>query len=485
MCDLILLIEMDENKPRDEHGYWAESGRSYDGFAGYECVKRWIDNYTSENTRDAYLRNLGYVLKSSSLNPDDLLNLDGEEARLTIIKVSQRLKQSGSGTQARHVLTSLNGFFEANGKSLPLRKIDRIKRTLKRAEIQTILSKEEIYRLVDSCRRLRDKAIILCLFQSGVRVGCLTNWKIRMVKDCLQENVEYPMQLKITTKEDSKLSGYGLPFYYTFIHKEASEALKTYLQERMAKEGKLRDDDFVFKPIKQSYINHIATRKIDEIVKSQAKKIGLDPKGIWTHLIRKSFRKVLYKASIDNDLAESLMGHRLAGSKGNYFDGKDMETLAEMYLTGDWSRGETKSEAVKNLENELGKEREKREDIKKEYDSKIGEMQSEIQSMKFWMNTYKGLAYDEELRKYAKATGQLKKQKTKPTKAIEEMSETELEELSEETEERETKIPTNQNNTKFESKLVTEDEITRYLDEGWDFVATLNGKIAIRKPKIT
>ena len=42
--------------------------------------------------------------------------------------------------------------------------------------------------------------------------------------------------------------------------------------------------------------------------------------------------------SLDEDTKEALMGHRLPGSRGNYFDYHDLDEVREKYLAVDWSR---------------------------------------------------------------------------------------------------------------------------------------------------
>src|SRR5439155_9060545 len=67
--------------------------------------------------------------------------------------------------------------------------------------------------------------------------------------------------------------------------------------------------------------------------------------------LRKSFRKTLNATrSIPEDLKESLMRHRLPGSRGNYFDFHDVDDAAEKYSSADWTRnGNGNSGKLKDL----------------------------------------------------------------------------------------------------------------------------------------
>ena len=52
----------------------------------------------------------------------------------------------------------------------------------------------------------------------------------------------------------------------------------------------------------------------------------------------KAFRKVLNNSDIDDDTREALMGHKLPGSRGSYFDSHDADEIAKKYARCDFSR---------------------------------------------------------------------------------------------------------------------------------------------------
>jgi len=126
------------------------------------------------------------------------------------------------------------------------------------------------------------------------------------------------------------------------------------LDQRRA-EGELRDEDPLFAPTAK----HAKKRAMDEVrilglVKRTAKQIGLNPEGIWTHCLRKAFRKVLNASDMDEDTKEALMGHVLPGSRGN-FDYHDIDEIAEKYMRADFSRGPSNQvrKRLEDLEREL------------------------------------------------------------------------------------------------------------------------------------
>jgi len=120
---------------------------------------------------------------------------------------------------------------------------------------------------------------------------------------------------------------------------------------RVSLEEELRDDDYIFKPILHKAQNEKMHRvRVSNLVKSSARKIGLDPRSVWTHTIRKSFRKVLNASPIDEDTKEALMEHRLPGSRDNYFDSHDLDEIARKYMTADFSASKKTEDLQKDLE---------------------------------------------------------------------------------------------------------------------------------------
>jgi integrase len=433
------------SKPKDSHGLWVETSKSYDFMLDSPVVRSWIDSYTSSKTRDDYLRCLELVVKETSKSPEELLALSLNEARREVVSVTQGLVKEEKFSYARQVLTVLKGFFKANDRVLKLHRVDRVKKIRKKVRYEYIPSSEEIYRMVDASPRIRDKAILLCLFQSGVRVGCLILSKIGMVKQHLFPYIEVPVPLKITNNLDTKLSGYGLGYYYTFLGQEAAQALKDYLEERLSKEGNLRDDDYISKGLtRRATRGRLHDKDIRAIVKSAAKSIGINPKNVWTHLIRKSFRKVLNQSDLDEDTKEALMGHRLPGSRANYFDYHDISEITRKYLTCNFgktqralSREEVRTEVIAAL---LGK------------------------------------FSDTELAPTAQKLGVTPQQIRAIIKRIS---------MTGSEEETEALLQTERNarNGNYsESKLITEEELCEHLNDGWDLVKELsNGKIVVKK----
>ena len=337
--------------------FFASGPKCYEPLLADPLVRDWIGVYRSEKTRDGYLRYLLRICSESGLSPSRLLELQPEDARRVVMRIARSCLEEDKITTARMIQTVAKSFFEYHDKAFSFKRLDRIKKVRKKVAYEVIPSKDQIYRMADvvkkECpKRIRNRAVILCLFQAGVRVNCLLNWRVGMVRDQLYAEIKIPVRLKITNQIDTKLSGYGLDYYYTFLQAEAAQALREYLDQRMKIEGERQDNDYIFKPLYRTLSRKERTNKVRilELVKSAAKKIDLDPRCVWTHTIRKSFRKVLNASPIDEDTKEALMGHRLPGSRENYFDSHDLDEIARKYMTADFSASKKTEDLQKDLE---------------------------------------------------------------------------------------------------------------------------------------
>lgn len=326
---------------RSELGLFVSGSRVYDYLLKFPCVAEWINGYESHYSRDQFLRTMHLFVERTGLKPDELLRLGADEARRRLVKVARQIRDEGKHAWALALIKSVKSFYRYHGVEVRLRRGERVRARRKRIGVEVIPNADQVYRMAEHARTLRDRAIILCLWQSGVRVGCLVKWRFGMVKDQLfppDGKIKVPVRLKITENEETKLRSYDMSYYCTFLAGEAARALKKYLQWRMDQGEVLTDESPIF-------VTHSTTVKgaplkpasVREIVKYCARKAGLNSDGVWPHCLRKAFRKVLNNSDIDEDTKEALMGHKLPGSRGSYFDYHDVDEVEQKYMRLDFS----------------------------------------------------------------------------------------------------------------------------------------------------
>ncbi len=334
---------------RGQRGRFAPGPKSYEWLLEDPLVRDWIDGYTSNETREKKLYQLEKVIRSSRLaGPGELLKLPDRDLKVLVRRVANWYLQRGKGVWAKQITITMKGFLEAQDRKLEFKRSERIRTPpRKKVAIEHIPTRVEIYRMAENAGSLRNKAVILCLFQSGVRVSCLCNWTYGLVTSQLYPEITRPpVRIRVTPNMDTKLSLYGLSYYVTGLGQEAAVALRDYLDYRVESGWNPRPSEPLFvvqeKPAQQLKIRR---ETVWRIVKSSAERSGLDPESVWAHCLRKSFRKVLNATpQIDEDTKEALMGHKLPGSRGSYFDYHDEDEVMSKYMEADFSRAVTFSE---------------------------------------------------------------------------------------------------------------------------------------------
>ena len=387
-------------RAHNQHGWFNKSERSYVKLMKqYPEVQLFANSYPQKN-RFGHLYALESFLKYCKLNPKQLLDLDDKSIKELITKAILDKQAEGKSSQARKLYYTIKRFLERNDRTIAFNDAQKkalLRRVPIKVSIQHIPTKSEIYRAVDAVpkrsdeQKKRAKAIILCLYQSGVRPSCLCTWKYGMFRDKLYPKIsEVPLNIKVVSNRldnvydvavDTKLSSYKLPHYFTFLGKEAVIALKEYLDARIQAGWVPKESDNIFVTIGTvSRGKPLTPKHINQIIKTTFSQIGTDKATIWTHLLRKSFRKTMYKSGVDLDIAESLMGHKLAGSRSAYFDNADIDFLKTEYSKANFERL-----PIKRLENTVSKleENGKLKDAKlQEANSKIEELEKQLEYFK-------------------------------------------------------------------------------------------------------
>jgi len=416
----VLRLEIE----RQKHGWFKPGERSYAPLLRSDAVDLLAKSYP-ESSRPGNLYQLKWFLEFNQVGPEEFLGFSEPEIKKAIRKAMFEKISEGYYAAARRMFYTVIRFLELNEKTVTFTRTEKkamIKQKPKRIGKQHIPTIDENYRMVDAVpnkgarQQARARAILLCLWQSGVRASCMCSWLYGMFRNKLWPEIKVPVPIKVVAyrelgvtdcAEDTKLSSYQVNYYYTFLHKEAAEALRRYLEERKAEGWTPKDSDPVFVTEGTASIGKPITFKhIIEVVKNCAEQIGIDPETIWTHCFRKAFRKTLYRGGVDPDVAEALMGHKLPGSRGSYFDYHDVNFTAAEYMRGFWER--MRFDRVRDLEEEIVRLKKEREENSHKKDSEIAELRQEMEIFKKGLKTAQ--RFIEETHRYFKLAGPPKRE---------------------------------------------------------------------------
>ena len=321
----------------------------------YASVNRLLSHLArrtkSEASRELYCSNLFcfclYIntRKKTNLTPDEIVNLDKEEVEILVQEFCDL--NADSRRYATMQMQVLKTFFKQNGFKgdceLDLESYSLSGFGRKRPEyIPTLL---EALKMADVAGSLKNRAIILVLLSTGLRVSTLCAILVGDIKNELERELDR-LQIRVYSgmKEIVPNACKGRTEYTTFTSPKATEAIRLYLEGRARKFGEIGDEEPLFIPelgrlrrIKRS-TRPMTSREIQLIVKEAAKKAGLKMwKNVTPHTLRKTFSSwVLRTTLIDGGTLEAktqeiLMGHKLPGSQEVYFDRTKPEELRKEY----------------------------------------------------------------------------------------------------------------------------------------------------------
>ena len=316
----------------------------------HECVREWLE-IRPWGTRTQYGRKLMKFCEETIISPEEFLDLDRSKARDIVWKyIKPFINESTS--KAKNNLAALKSFYRSkDGEVLPFdsrrggKHYFNIKRR-KKAAIERVPNKTGMYRVIDSTTNIRDKTMLLVLFQSGIRVNALCHLQFKHVRKHIyrEEDLKIPLRLRVTDRIDTKLRGYAIDFYDAFLQGEAVEELKAYCD-------KYHKDQNPEKPLFYTNLdNPMSGERVWEIVKGAVRRAGLDPETFWVHTIRRAFKRVVRHSLLDDEFKEAIMGHVLEGSRENYFSRNEPEEIAQEYMKIDFSREVPETKVQKQAE---------------------------------------------------------------------------------------------------------------------------------------
>ncbi len=226
---------------------------------------------------------------------------------------------------------------------------------------------DQIKDFVDSTEYLRDKAIIMCLFQSGLSISDLLKLNYGDIRREFESDILPLMIHTYRKKTDVE--------FITFLGADSINYLREYLKTR----SNLKDNSPLFTNIGTE--NRAKTGSIQNLFRSYAEKMDwIDESNMegWNparpHSLRAAFRSMLTN-KVDRTLIEFWMGHSIGEVSRAYLNIPD-EKMREIYENFEHELSiETTSKNVKlGVDNETAK-------IREEYKSQIDEMDTTIKTL--------------------------------------------------------------------------------------------------------
>jgi integrase len=312
----------------------------------YLSVDRFLRHYARKVKSEKTRENVCLVLKALSefagKNPDELVSLTQKGASEIVQNYVDSLAQKDYSIRyVNACLAYLKTFFVVNGfkgsKALDVERHYQPSRYRKRKEY--IPTPAEIYKMAYAAGSNRNRALVLSLYTSGFRNSTIRALLYRDVKEELEKNldlIKLPVYPEMKKVDPGACKG-NIP-YYSFISKEAADALREYLEERKLSYGSIGENEPLFAsegkniPLQTRRHTLVMKKSLEQMIKRAAQKAGLKRwPDVYPHCLRKAFESALRNAGLDLKDQEFLMGHILQGAQDTYYDKTKTEYLRRKY----------------------------------------------------------------------------------------------------------------------------------------------------------
>lgn len=337
-------------------------------------LARWLGSITRDSTKATYKSGFRQYVEYTGLTAtqliDEALEDQKRDPREKTDIVKQRLigfynwlvteapkrKAGGSGEiigkgisskMAHCYVNAVRSFYGTFDVYVKLRGRSRLPKP-RVVNKRMILSNMDVKKLIDHAANPRDRAIILTMFQGGMDVSTLCNLKYGDVAEGLAKN-EHPLKLDLYRPKTGTE-------YYTFLGRDACEALKAYLNDVKAKTKEIKDEDgktvkierIELKPdtplfLKLSHkalaAEGITTNLVQNMMRHLAIKSGFVDKDmngkdfnpLSPHALRESFGSIMTNKGVPDSIVDFWLGHEIGEMAEAYKKGKE-EELKRIYL---------------------------------------------------------------------------------------------------------------------------------------------------------
>ncbi|WXG43863.1 MAG: tyrosine-type recombinase/integrase [Promethearchaeati archaeon SRVP18_Atabeyarchaeia-1] len=301
-------------------------------------VSRWIMKQSKERTRRNYLLRLRQYLEYIKKTPRQVIDeaiedqrMDVRERRdvvsISLIGFLNHMKKNHTEESSRSAVMAIRSFYATFDV--------RVRMNLGDSEIKFRRRKlvpKDVRKMLDHCLSIRDRAVILVMYQSGIDVSTLTGLTYGDVARGLEES-EHPLRLDLLRKKTHTR-------FNTYLGFDAVSALKTYLEDLKNAQGiELRKSDpLFFKEYgrKGQVFEPLSRSAVEVMVRDVAKRSGLikgdEPiSDVTPHALRSSFSKILAENGCNDSIIEFWLGHAI-GSLGKAYRENQSEEVKQQYL---------------------------------------------------------------------------------------------------------------------------------------------------------
>jgi site-specific recombinase XerD len=256
----------------------------------------------SDLTFKSYARNIAAMALHFGKIP---IELDVEQVQEYLFLLQKRSK-TPSQTYFKHMVYGLRAMLKCEGLKYEFLHLPSIKHDKK---LPSVLSKEEVWRLLNSCQLLKHKILIGLLYGCGLR--CMEARSVRL------QDLDFDrLQLKV-------VQGKGKKDRYVPLSKHLVRGLKKYIEAE-------KPNTYLFngQPVGRAggdFDSRYSARGVQWVIK-QACKSSKIAKNVSVHTLRHTFATHLLEDGLDIITLKNLLGHETIETTMEYLQIAQLET---------------------------------------------------------------------------------------------------------------------------------------------------------------
>jgi len=304
----------------------------------------------SEKTKQNYDHNLERFRDYWKIKDfDSLITIDAKKSQEMLEDYVINLKNRRlRGTGIRSMIASLQAFYVSNDMIINWKKILNMIKDDRKAGNGMPYTREQLRTLFERLRTLRNRALLLFIASTGVRVGFVEELKLMHLSE--MSNGCKMARIYADTKYE----------YVVFLTPEATDYLEKYLQDRKSKGKPIGSNDLVFPLHPYSFSTFLGNKNQD----LRGNKIDNRYPIAVVHGIRKFFDTVLKSNNeINPNIAEKLTGHSYTFRLDNVYFKPDNDSMfrefqkviPDLTITDEYrlkQEIETKNQTIQHLESD-------------------------------------------------------------------------------------------------------------------------------------
>ncbi len=266
----------------------------------YLAVKR-LDGLSKKTLYNYQL----VLFKFASYLRKPIATITANDIRMYLAVTTKDLKSTTTGT----ILSTLKSFFGwlCNEEIIPKDPTKKLKTPKVPIRLRSSLTTEELERLRDACKTLRERAMLEFLFSTGARISECVNTK--------RGDINWQtMSLRVVGKGDKERTVY------------ISDKSKLYVQKYL--ESRIDDGPALFISSKYPFAG-IGARAMEREIKTIGINAGFD-KPIFPHLLRHTMATLGLRAGASLTTLQKILGHEDPGTTEIYAEIGN-ETVAQEY----------------------------------------------------------------------------------------------------------------------------------------------------------